>query len=147
MFRYWQFHRKLTGLEREQRKTYDAYRSDIANAKKRGEKPDKIYEIESLAMHEDHSYDEEIQRLHSRYLLVEARRMMIPTPDWEDETAWEGPEYGPKYLTKKGIIELRSAVRAEKKVRREQVLMWVPVIGAITGLIGTAIGLLAFLTK
>jgi hypothetical protein len=45
-------------------------------------------------------------------------------------------------LSRAGINELRSAIRAEKKARVERFLMWAP---GITGILGAAIGLAAIL--
>jgi hypothetical protein len=147
MIDYLRFRWELYREERWQRKTAAAYDKDIAAAKKRGEKHDKIYEIESLAHHEYTTFDEEITRLHTRHLMTEAHRLIIPTPAWDDKESWEENEYGPRALTRKGLNDLRAAVRAEKKVRRETILMWVPVFTAATGLAGALIGLAALLLR
>ena len=45
-------------------------------------------------------------------------------------------------LTNEGITVLRKAIREEEAARREALLAWVPLVGALTGLVGTATGLL-----
>jgi hypothetical protein len=147
MLGYLRFRWKLWRNERWQRQTAAGYNRDIEAAKKRGDSHQKIYEIESIARHEDQTYDEDIHTLHTRYLFSEAHRLILPTPDWEDKALWEDDEYAPRRLNRKGIAELRAAIRAETKVRREQFLMWIPAIGALTGLVGAAIGLVSLLLK
>jgi 5-formyltetrahydrofolate cyclo-ligase len=142
MFEYLRFRRELMEIERWQRKADAKYKKDIAAARKRGAMRDEVLQIESLAQFEDRTADEDIQRAHTRYLWREAHRLFIPTPHHEDEESWE--EVGNRQvLTRKGINDLRAAIRAEKKVRREQVLMWVPAATALTGLAGAAIGVIA----
>jgi hypothetical protein len=74
--------------------------------------------------------------------MAEANRLIVPTPDWQDKESWE-EEDRRRYLNNKGINDLRTAIRAEKKLRREQILMWVPAMTAFTGLAGAAIGVIA----
>jgi hypothetical protein len=87
-------------------------------------------------------YTDEISRLHTIHLWGQANRLIVPIPAPGDKTAWED-RTDDLYLTPKGINDLRAAIRAEKKQRREAVLMWVPAISALTGLAGAAIGLVA----
>jgi hypothetical protein len=128
-------------VERSQSKTGKAYGRDIAVAKKRGDNRDELDSLMSQASHEYQTYEDEIHRLHTRYLWREANRLLLPVPEIDDKEAWE-EEYGRRHLTRKGINDLRTAVRLEMKLRREAVLMWVPAITALTGLAGAAIGVL-----
>ncbi len=141
MFNYLRFRWKLRNMERWQRKTSASYSKDMAAARKRGATRDELQEIMGLAHDEDRTYDTDIYGLHTRYLLAEAHRLIVPVPSWEDGESWD--EGFSNNLTKKGINDLRAAIRAEKKVRREQVLMWVPAATALTGLAGAAIGVIA----
>jgi hypothetical protein len=86
---------------------------------------------------------DEIRRLHSRYYFRQAARMLIPLPDSKDKELWEHEPPNRVYLTERGIVHMRSAIRAERKARLEMFLMWVP---GVVGLLGTAIGLAAILT-
>src|SRR3954468_1186471 len=81
------------------------------------------------------NYTDEINRLHTLHLRGEANRLILPLPAFGDKTAWEN-RTDDLYLTIKGINDLRAAIRAEKKQRREAILMWVPAISALTGLAG-----------
>jgi len=74
----------------------------------------------------------------TRYLLREANRLIIPTPPYNDKERWE-EQWGYWHLTTKGINELRSAIRAEKKLKREAFLMWLPFFTTVTGMLGAAL--------
>jgi hypothetical protein len=63
-------------------------------------------------------------------------------PDFSDSEMWE-ERSGHYWLSTKGIYGLKLSIRAEKKAKREAILMWVPAITALTGLFGALIGVLA----
>jgi hypothetical protein len=80
----------------------------------------------------------------SDYLIAEADRLMIPLPDKDDQKIWENAERYP-VLTRQGINEVRTAIRAERKAQMELFVMWMPtvigIIGALTGLAAVVLGL------
>src|SRR5947209_20489083 len=117
MFEYLRFRRSLWELERRRRQASaeDEYDESI--------------------------YADEVSSLHTRYLWEEANRLIIPTPPPADMTAWDGRTDDLR-LTLKGINDLRAAIRVEKKLRREEVLMWMPAIAALTGLAVASSGLM-----
>ena len=92
--------------------------------------------------------DEELRRLTQRRLLRKARRFFIPTPPFNEDN-WEEPiaTVGMPFLTERATYELISEIHKAQKVRQELWLAWLPLVTAITGLIGTAIGLLALIYK
>jgi hypothetical protein len=108
-----------------------------------------IKEAEESWKEKEESFRNIIYSIHTDYLRSEAHRLVVPMPDQTDDTVWRRacPEGKPEfeYLTAKGINDLRAAIRAEKKVRREHLLMWLPMVVALTGLIGAATGLAAIL--
>jgi hypothetical protein len=82
----------------------------------------------------------------SDYLICEADRLLLPLPD-DDEKNWttfDGGEGVERVLTRKGINEIRTAIRGELKARSERFLMLtsglIGVIGAITGLVSVLVG-------
>jgi hypothetical protein len=84
----------------------------------------------------------------SSYLLSKAHRLIVPVPDFENKAVWSwNADLEEHSLTSQGINELRAAIRAEEKFRKERFLMWVPAIGAVTGLVGTVTGLIAVWLK
>jgi hypothetical protein len=80
----------------------------------------------------------------SAYLVSEADRLLIPLPDWDDENSWTtfNTDTVEHVLSRTGIDELRSKIRAEKKARADRFVMWVP---GIVGILGALIGLAAIL--
>lgn len=83
------------------------------------------------------------------YLSKRAASLLLLLPDLEDSEMWGQVEFDidekePHYLTSKGIIEVKKAIREETKHRREAVGYWfgiiVGVIGAVTGLVSALKG-------
>jgi hypothetical protein len=143
MFAYLQFRWKLWRVERWRKDAAAKFDKEIVDARKRGAKGNEIYEIESNAHHEDRMLDEDVYRLHTRYLFAEAHRLVIPTAKFHEKESWEDGPTGARHLTLAAINELRAAIRTEKKVRRELLLIWVPAIAGLTGLAGALTGLVS----
>lgn len=145
MFAYLRFRWKLGRLERWRKDTAAKSEKEMAAARRRHAKGDEIYEIESNAHYEDRMYDEEVYRLHTRYLFSEAHRLVISTAKFHEKESWEDGPTGARHLTLAALNELRAVIREEKKVRRELLLMWVPAIAGLTGLVGALTGLVSIL--
>ena len=97
---------------------------------------EEIENVSTRSMADDYELDDEVVQLHTAYLLAEARRLMLAMPDLRDEERWgRGVVTGRRQLTKKGIVEMRAAIRSEKKAAREGMLLWVPGIAGILGLV------------
>src|SRR6266404_1364489 len=113
----------------------------------------------------DHWLDGEYQEyrayvdsLQTGHLLKLAERFDISPPpilpepedssDRDPASPWEQShfDYG-YYLTPKGRSDLRALIRNEKNQRIESALKWIPLVTAITGLLGVVIGLLALLLR
>ena len=93
-----------------------------------------------------------IDYLHTHYLFSELDKLRLPRPQLTEENWTGGPPLGNvEWLTKPAILELREAIRKERKERSEITRLWLgtfaPIISALTGLVGAAIGLLAFLSR
>ena len=143
MFDYLVLRWKLAWLARGRRQVYAKFDREIAEARQRRAKRDEIRAIEENRHHERREFDEEVYELHTRYLFAEANRLIIPTAEFHAEEAWEEGPTGKRHLILPKINQLRALIRAEKKAGREQFLMWVPAITALTGLAGAAIGVIA----
>lgn len=83
------------------------------------------------------------------YLTKRAASLLLLLPDHKDSEMWSRVEFDldekePYYLTPRGIIEVKKAIREEAKHRREAVGYWfgiiVGVIGAVTGLVSALKG-------
>jgi hypothetical protein len=99
--------------------------------------------------------DAEIKYNESRELRDRANRLYLPTPEFSDETKWlnRDPEMMENWyiLRPEALTELRTAIRKEERERREVWESRIKIAGVLitglTGLIGTAIGLVAVLKK
>jgi len=141
MFDYLRFRWNLWGTERQRRAAGKAYEKDLAAAEARKASEDEIQDLSGKAMTVDYKLDDEVVQLHTTYLLAEARRLMIERPAMRDEERWgRGMVTGRRQLTKKGIAEMRAAIRSERKAAREGLLLWVP---GITGILGLVVALAA----
>ena len=110
---YVQVHvQRRRAADRARQHTWKAYDKDIAEARRRGDRAEEITDIESVAQHEDRTYEDEVYRLHTRYLWREANRLMIPTPNSDNKASWQ-EEYGHRHLTTKGVNKLRNAIRLD----------------------------------
>jgi len=90
------------------------------------------------------------KKIKSDSLIKEADELHLPRPDYGANGKWEenNPPITTGYvLTPEAMVELRAAVRNEKRARRETVEWWVKIIGGfitiVTGLVGALIGLIS----
>ncbi|MFP3983857.1 MAG: hypothetical protein ACLFV2_09235 [Desulfurivibrionaceae bacterium] len=125
------------------------YRLDIAELKDSEPKDrEKIRELEHLAHSEISMIYEELDALHTRKLIRQARRLRVPVPDRYDSNRnptgyWEqGNNLGLWYFTHEGLEKVRKAIRDELKWyywRREHYVNWITgvigILGAIAGFI------------
>jgi len=127
MFAYLGFRWEL--LEREQRQLEGKTAAAVKAAKKRNVSADEIYEIEHDGAGDYFHFQDEIGKLHSRYLSTQAARMLLPRPDLNDAVMWEkeGPNY--IYLTEHGINHMKGGYTG----RTESASGAVPDVGAGRG--------------
>ena len=88
--------------------------------------------------------DDDIAQLLSTYLQSETQRLYLPVPGFNTQGGkWEKSDVSGRHrLSQSAIVELRSAIRAEKKERSELARSW---LTSIAGLIGVLIGLFAII--
>lgn len=141
MLDYLRFRWALYKLKREYRGVQRKNDAELARAKAAGKTGDDLYVIESDAAGDFFYFQDEVRRAHSRHLIQEAQRLLVPSPDSNDANLWD-KEGNRVWLTEKGINHMRAAVRAEKKARAELLLMWIP---GIVGVLGALIGLASVL--
>jgi len=89
---------------------------------------------------ESKEYWDELAELQSHKLIRRANKLHIPL----DGLIWHKGIYNNRYLDPKVRIRLHNAIREEKRKTWE---FRMKVIGALTGLIGTIIGLVAILKR
>ncbi len=119
----------------------------LAEARKAGTTDD-VRMLETEWAGEALVIEEEQRQLSESKVLRVARRLFIPLPPHSDGEYWEESYTEPRrryFLTVKGMNDLRTRIRAERKARIETRLAWVPLLTALTGLVGTLTGLIAML--
>ena len=146
MIGYWELRWRLWRIERWRRRGQRKLRKTLEEARKRKATGQEIYEIEETAFWDERELDEDVYFLHTRYLMAEAARLVLPMAKYHTKESWEEGRSA-RYLKEDVLNELRTLVRAENKVRRENWLMWVPLFTALTGLGGVVIGVLTLLWK
>ena len=89
--------------------------------------------------------DDAIRQLQDNHLIRRARRYVLPIPPFNRQLGnWEESDFTGKWqLTAKAFGELRGAVRAERKARRDAWQSHIVGISAATGLIGGITGLIS----
>jgi hypothetical protein len=91
-----------------------------------------------------------IHQLHHDALAREADAYLIPLPEGSDhpeDDTWEKSITGLWRLSLPERQKLLAKIRAERRERWEEVSRWIPIITAVTGLLGVAVAILAILTK
>lgn len=139
---------RLRRFEAAKRRTAAAFRKDYDDAKRAGKSTDELERIMYDTRYEVGFIDEQIRALRTLHLLRKADRYGVPRPAaFDPATAhlWDKGEYSHcPALTPHAYAELRSAVRKERKERRE---MWLPIAALIVTVVGSAIGVVAALKK
>ena len=142
MFRHVQFRWKIWRLQRRLRAAEEGTEKAVEAARARNASSMEIDTIIGGSSADVLRW--RLREALSDYLISEAYRLFIPLPDWDKQDKVGSGDTVKPVLTRDAINELRSAIRAEKKARVEQFLMWVP---GIVGILGAAIGLASILIR
>lgn len=128
------------------------YTSKLAAARAKND----TEEIESLQMSkqfEEFSEYEMDETEFTRRLVRRARKLRVPLPEYprkrDEDNDWWSMNYsnGQRYLTPKGIAEVRDAIRKEERWQSERYAQWISGLAGVTGVLGTLIGLFALRCK
>lgn len=134
---------RLAALQRDRAKTVSHYQQPAQEARLRRDW-NAMQASEQSEWFEVSLIDEEIDYLISRRLLARAERDIVVVPP-DGEEFWEkGNQTGRRYLTRRGIIDLRASLRKEAAERSSLAITWG---GWMTGMIGAITGLVAVLVK
>lgn len=124
------------------RKVDRHYSPILASAEKAKRDRQECEDIAAEWYYTTREYKDQIERVLSRMLIRKAERLNVPTPDYDCEDMWVGKER--EYLNGKGRRVVGKAIRMEIKERLE---VWIPLVTAVTGLLGVVIGLIAIFKK
>jgi hypothetical protein len=147
MFSRLRYEFALRRLQRGKRRTERLYATKEAEIK---DKKNNLIELQKLGeeqIHETQVIHDQIARLQTVFLREEAERYLLPIPKFDDGDggSWEFAATAAHYQLKPdAIAELRSAIRKEKKERREGWQSWAALA---IGFVGAMIGLVAALKK
>jgi hypothetical protein len=88
----------------------------------------------------------------TKALVARARDLRVPIPEYpasrEENEGWSySYSFGERYLTAKGIVETREAIRKEERWQHERRAHWIAWLAATTGVIGALIGLVAIFAR
>ena len=123
-------------LRKQSNVVYNAFEAELKAASKN---QDREF-IEHRQYSEVREYEDRIASIQSRRLAAEAENLFIYLPD----LIWEQGNYGDRYLDKPSLSRLFHAVKEQKDKIRDYRLR---LAGALTGIIGALIGLLAVWKK
>lgn len=146
MYEYWKYRANLAKLNRQKNDLRTNLVSQIHKARKEGKLTEEIQSLEHQLYFEDRMIDEEIAILTTDYLLGKAKRHFVPIPSRDKNGIWEKCKtISNRYvLTNRGISQLRSSLR---KNRKEQIEIIIMILAALTGIIGAVTGLVAVILR
>jgi hypothetical protein len=143
MILYLKYRWRLRKSLEQQKKNMDLNDEEIHQARREGKKGEEIRLLEQEAHFEYTEYQDEIDALRTSYLRQKANKLVIPLPSHDDEEMWYRSQFsGDKLLTKKGYHTLFVDIMQRQKDIRDTYIPW---IGALTGLLAAATGLLALI--
>jgi hypothetical protein len=137
-FQFWREQRRIHTWMDKLSRSYD---EEVAKIRASGVDHDELNRIAHERHFEQRVAEDELNRLTSRYYVRLANRLLIPIPEFKEEGgAWmESSVRGGYYMTPSALNELRTAIRAERKARREEWTVWLSLavgfIGSVTGLV------------
>jgi hypothetical protein len=152
MFNWFRYQFQFIRLIRQRRHLQRRHEELWQDARSKKMSTPEIDKISRQSNEELRLFDFKIAELQSDYYIRQAINLSVELPSRQDPTAWvTSLRTGTAQLTLHGVAQLRSLLLAARKERSEHLRAWLstigPVLGSLTGLIGAAIGLLAFLRK
>lgn len=114
----------------------------LKQAHKEGKPHDEIERMQHQRYTDDIEFEGEIAELWTRHLLRRIGWYHLPYPNGDDWAEERQPFYH-HHLTREAIVRVRREIRAEQKELWERRARWLPLVTALTGLLGTVIGVIA----
>jgi hypothetical protein len=126
---------------RAERRVNDLYRRKVQEAKA-AKDSDAVESWESEWASAIWEFESDRRLTAQRRLFRKARRLYVPVPQLTEENSVDG------VVVDNSVFEqLVPRIREAQKARHELWLAWVPLVTALTGLIGTLVGMIALLKK
>lgn len=124
------------------RKTEKYYLRKLDVAEKAKKSEEECEQIFQEMVYVKHEYEDQVKSVLSSMLIRKAEKLNVPIPVYDDDEMWEGKRKD--FLSDVGRRLVSKAVRQEIK---ERIDVLIPIITAITGLVGAVIGLFSILKK
>ena len=148
MFDHWLRLNKMRRFERQLKQKLHSTRAELRSRKASADEIEA--ETNGLILHLA-ELEEEWQYLDQETLLRKARHLWISLPprvarnvleDDKDDEYWEGLPLTNQWILKpKGLRQIRTEIREERKARRDYILGWIsPFVGIISALVGAVVG-------
>jgi predicted SAM-dependent methyltransferase len=138
----WRKQRRIQAWTDRISKSYDEAMKGARERKASSEELDRI----AHEHHFEHQVaEDELYKLQSGHLIRVANRLMVPVPPFKTKDgAWmESSIRGGWHLTPEAMHDLRAAIRAERKARREEWTVWVSLLALTVGVLSSLTALVA----
>jgi len=139
MFEGIKYRYHLWKLLRKKKRTERIYDEAIKDAKAKSKEDEKQAISEAMFFIDEEDFG--IRELYTDHLCYIAKRLIVPLPEFKDESMWQ-QSFNRYILTPKGIYELKKLIRNEQKEKREIIFSWITLL---IGLLGTLIGVISVL--
>jgi hypothetical protein len=135
---------KLSQLHAEKARTHRRVERSHRRAEQGKNIKDALNNIRSHKWRNDLLIDDDIYQLEADYVQRQAERLLLSVPKFSEVSQyWEKSSFTERWrLSRPTMLELRSAIRTERKESSELARSW---LTGITGLLGVLIGLLAII--
>jgi outer membrane lipopolysaccharide assembly protein LptE/RlpB len=152
MYSWLHYRRDLRRHLSQRRQIQKRYFTLAKQAEKEGKKTDEIFEILGHRDQEILSVDEQIREAETSYLYEVAYRLRIPVPDYSKNELWTNSiRTHRRLLSETALADFRAAIRKEQNERWQLLELRLKIVmglaTALTGVMGTLIGLIAFWRK
>ncbi len=134
----------------DRRRIVAKHRKEIIHARSNNQFPDDIERIEQSEFVDCELIDDEIAEHQTRFLLDQARKHLLPVPDVvfrgnsDSSEDWVKSRVTRKvHLTNSASIALKGLIAEAEDRDWSRVTRWVPILSAITGLMGVVVAILA----
>lgn len=146
---WWRHRRAVQRLQKEQRADALLYARKVNQAKARKADAEELSAIAFEAFDTDQQHEDLIAQENHRHLMDLSGILDVPTPDWHAESEdWEESRYTRKSrLTHRARTTLLADIRRERDARWASRLRFLPIISALTGLLGVVVAIIALLIK
>jgi hypothetical protein len=136
---------RLRLLHSRRRRVDAANEVKIKHARSTGN-DENLARAQSDARFDYEDFSGSILLLQTQHLVDQLDRYSLPFPESSDWAEPEAPFYL-RHLKREALARARAALRAEKKELWSARLLWLPLLTALTGFMGTLIGVIAVLSK